>query len=622
MLMRGAFALIATAAALCAASADPPAVGVCGDPLKGPELQIALASRAVIENAVESDDWRSASDELDSLFMALVLRTKESQAGVLAECLAHARLSADMAALAESAEASGPEAIDRIAAFFLANPPLAGRWFMLRDPHRDDLPAAYALLGRMLDELGDKTVRDYFAVVAAACVVHDRPFERSINENKAAAGDPVEIVRYFIDTDARLEVSTRELSPELLLHVVNVTSTPADLAWALERYGNDRNLGNRFFEIAYDYDHYEQGKPKKVTASGRYSLPAIKQYGGVCADQAYFAESVGKAMGVPTAYLVGVGGEVSHAWLGFLQTRGRELEWNFDSGRYEAYKKVRGTITDPQTGATIPDCYLQLIAEWSMTSQRKIASAEALTAAAASLSAFAGKPAADLPELPAELAPAMLKTPRPADAASRLALLKEAVSIAPSFVPAWLGVKAMAEGGELDHGVLDEWCRALDRVCGRSYPDFTHEILESMFESVEDPRQRVELYEWAFGRVIRARPDLAAIIRLRQGEAFESVGDLDNAWRAFDDILRKFPNDTAMTPVAAQNAGRLLGKNNRLAEMVPHLDALLARLDRPDSAMMFRNQSNYYKVAQYKAAICIKIGDQAGAVEALRMLGN
>ena len=61
---------------------------------------------------------------------------------------------------------------------------------------------------------------------------------------------------------------------------------------------------------------------KKVTAAG-WSLPNILQHGGVCADQAYFAVTVGKSIGVPTAYTIGLGGEVGHAWVGFLQARGK-----------------------------------------------------------------------------------------------------------------------------------------------------------------------------------------------------------------------------------------------------------------------------------------------------------
>src|SRR2546423_11586627 len=37
--------------------------------------------------------------------------------------------------------------------------------------------------------------------------------------------------------------------------------------------------------------------------------------------------------------------------------------WNFDEGRYEAYRGVVGNVTDPLTRKRIPDAYVSLLAE-------------------------------------------------------------------------------------------------------------------------------------------------------------------------------------------------------------------------------------------------------------------
>ena len=78
-------------------------------------------------------------------------------------------------------------------------------------------------------------------------------------------------------------------------------------------------------------------------------LPNLVRFGGVCSDQAYFASTVAKAMGVPSAVITGTGPDVGHAWIGYLEVRGREAAWNLESGRYDAYKNVRGVAADPQT---------------------------------------------------------------------------------------------------------------------------------------------------------------------------------------------------------------------------------------------------------------------------------
>src|SRR5262249_20341397 len=121
-------------------------------------------------------------------------------------------------------------------------------------------------------------------------------------------------------------------------------------------------VGGRFFDIRYDFNHLRRGTPKQVTLEG-FTLQNIAKFGGVCADQAYFAMSVGKAIGVPTALAVGEGGRSAHAWVGFLQAQNGRGSWNFDIGRYEAYQGVRGDVVDAQTRREIPDSYVSLLAE-------------------------------------------------------------------------------------------------------------------------------------------------------------------------------------------------------------------------------------------------------------------
>ena len=62
--------------------------------------------------------------------------------------------------------------------------------------------------------------------------------------------------------------------------------------------------------------------------------------------------------GVPACYVRGRNGDVSHAWVGFVERGRRGLEWNFSSGRYRSYEDVEGRVRNPQTGASVPDAYL------------------------------------------------------------------------------------------------------------------------------------------------------------------------------------------------------------------------------------------------------------------------
>ncbi|MCA9304254.1 MAG: hypothetical protein KC996_09035, partial [Phycisphaerales bacterium] len=222
---------------------------------------------------------------------------------------------------------------------------------LLVDDH-DDIDGVFTLAGRLAGERA-QAVEHFPALAAALCVVHDNPYQRSINENRVKSPDPIEIFDYFVSNNTRMTNDLSTMPAELLVHVVDVTESIEQLEWALNTYGRFPQIGDRFFEISYDYDHFRRNTPKKVTEAGDYRIQSIKQYGGVCADQAYFAESVAKACGIPSCYVRAAGADVSHAWIGFLETKGRSRAWNFDEGRYEAYQNLRGQIRDPQTGEVV-----------------------------------------------------------------------------------------------------------------------------------------------------------------------------------------------------------------------------------------------------------------------------
>src|SRR5205807_3987797 len=121
-------------------------------------------------------------------------------------------------------------------------------------------------------------------------VVHhgDKPLERHINENTAKGADPIEIFDYYVKNESRMYFGIRNVPAELLAYVVDTTASVEEMGWALQKYAGDKEVGKRFFDVKYDYDNFRKGTPKKITTLG-FTLPNILKYGGVCADQAYFA---------------------------------------------------------------------------------------------------------------------------------------------------------------------------------------------------------------------------------------------------------------------------------------------------------------------------------------------
>ncbi len=105
------------------------------------------------------------------------------------------------------------------------------------------------------------------------------------------------------------------------------------------RYRMDKAAGGRDL-----YDHY--------------TLAEIKQKGGVCVDQAYFASMTAKANGIPAMTISGEGDRGAHAWFGYEESR---TSWNLSTGRYKD-NYAAGTTRDPQTHRTIKEQELRELA--------------------------------------------------------------------------------------------------------------------------------------------------------------------------------------------------------------------------------------------------------------------
>ena len=91
-----------------------------------------------------------------------------------------------------------------------------------------------------------------------------------------------------------------------------------------------------------------------------YRLADIKEKGGICVDQGYFAAMAGKAKGLPTLFFTGQGDSGGHAWFGYLDAPGR---WVTDCGKYAEENYPVGQAMDPQTWKPITDTELTFLAK-------------------------------------------------------------------------------------------------------------------------------------------------------------------------------------------------------------------------------------------------------------------
>lgn len=559
---------------------------------------------ATLDQLEKDGDFAAARNALSALFDQVAIHSPLSQPDDFRQAALAVRL------VQQLALAEGEIRMDLLK-LLRANPRLAQAVCFSIKPEHQRPQRVHAMLHRFAQVRGD-LLEPYANLVTAICLVHDRPFVRAINENTTSAPDPLFIFDYFVQNESRTSFGIRNMPTELLIYVVDVTADIDELSWSLNRYSRDRDIGKRFFEIKYDEGHFVRGRPKRVTEEG-FTMQNILRYGGVCADQAYFAMTVGKALGVPTTYTFGRASDVSHAWVGFLQSNGRTASWNFDAGRYEAYQGVRGIVMDPQTRQLIPDSHVSLLAGLAMADEASRYQAAGMVDAAKRLK--------DVERRRNFAPPPLVESEdrsRTADLASQLSIVEAALRIAPEYAPGWFFVSDRAEDLSLQQ--KRHWANALHRLCGNKYLDFQLAVLVPMVQNVKNVQDQNALWNAAFDR-FSSRHDLAAEIRMLQGKMWEADGNLNRAGMCYEDIITRYANAGHFVVDALAEAERLLRENGR-ADMVPTLYAnAWSQIRKPQRmAEPFAQQSNWWRVGNRYAQLLQQAGRQRDAQNVVRQL--
>jgi hypothetical protein len=232
----------------------------------------------------------------------------------------------------------------------------------------DHLPNVMAIL-EGLHRRGDEKFEKYSSLALAIALVYDvkpPPYWPHFQVSQASLPrilvNPAETYERLIreDTMGRTYHRIARLRAEELKFVVDSAAPPSELTWS------EANVPYPLddFEQAYLMIKYRTDRASDyalMTWTGQpYTLQAIKQEGGICVDQAYFATEAGKARGVPTLLFSGAGQDARHAWFGYLDA---ERRWRLDAGRYAEQRLVTGNALDPQTWMEMSDHELEFLSE-------------------------------------------------------------------------------------------------------------------------------------------------------------------------------------------------------------------------------------------------------------------
>lgn len=476
--------------------------------------------------------------------------------------------------------------------------------------------AVLATLDALRTKFSAKQLEEMANLTAAICVVYDKPVVKQVNENQGKGVSAVEAFTYYTRFESKMVFSPRTTPVELLIYMIDPGAQLDELAWALDRYDGQREIGPRYSEIHYDNDHFKRGKEKKITTEG-FNLFNIKKYGGICADQAHFASTVGKSIGVPAVVDSGQASDVAHAWLGFLKIQGKRVEWNFDAGRYDQYEDIRGTVTDPQTGAQIPDGTLALSAESLSVPDAARQASTAMVDAAIRLRKLSGSPSVSGLEITAKTA---ARTAKPQD---RLALLQASLSLFSANHRAWNALSAMASAKELTLDQKKQWTESLQRYCGDRYPDFTLAVLTPMVATIDDTAQQGAIWDALYKRFRGSRPDLATQVLIDQGKMWDKAGQPDKAYDCYTSAAYQFITKSPASVEALERCETMLQARHTPSAIVDVYANAWKRLTKPsDMAQEFMTASNWHRVGSRYAELLDADGQARKAEQIRKALGE
>jgi len=481
--------------------------------------------------------------------------------------------------------------------FLMANHELAATLVFLNAPGQQNVAQVYHRLAAMRRALGPMVVA-YPNLTAAICAVLYKPLTMHINENTVHSPDPVALFKYYVRYRRSMYFGIRNVPARLLIYVVDSCSTIRSMTWALNKYHGDSMVGQLFFRVPYDYSTYLHGTKKEVDIKG-YNLPNILHYGGVCADQAFFASQVGKAIGVPTAYDVGMSSVVGHAWVGFLQQVGNQAAWNFNVGRYTEYRGVVGVVQNPITRRHEPDSFMSLSSQFIGTTQRQRWNAVVLTDAALRLMSFSATHGTfSPPALPAEVYGCSSKA-LGNSVPVQLALLKRSVHQCDGYAESWMLVGYLASKGKLTLAEKTLWAGALMRLCGQRYPDFAMAVVQPMIISVKNPVQQNKFWNRAFRIFAPTRFDLAAEVRMMQARLWRKAGHYNRAGIYLMDVINQYANAGPFILNALHQAVAILRQQKHSNRITKLYEVTWSRIKAPPRmADPFMHESNWYQVGK------------------------
>ena len=436
----------------------------------------------------------------------------------------------------------------QIMAWLNQNPDVKELLFTSIDPDTDRVEPALSVF-KDLYHVGPDKLKTYANVAVACAVVWDDPKSvydyrghqvrtQSVLPEGVMTNRHVENYKYLIENDAALKGTVAHLPWEMLVHVVNQYTPVAERNWVLSNYLKRKSqIGTTYKEVKYDTEMLRTemrngpGKGECRIGGKPYTLENLKQFGGVCAQQADYASRVAKSLSIPAEYVGGEGNSGGrHAWVMWVEIKSATKDKLdvalLSEGRYLLDQYYVGTLKDPKSGREITDREMEM------------------SLAAIVFAPNAGRQA----DLLMRAFP-VVKEKKQYEPKQQLDYIKKVIEIYNHNDRAWSERAALLKSGALTDAVGAVNVSDMAIRVFNNYPDFSWKYADDLLTPVKDKQTRARQFEKMVTRYEQlGRPDLACEARIRLAEYQVDAKDYKNAAEGLSKTIAKFPSEGRYVP--------------------------------------------------------------------------
>lgn len=436
-------------------------------------------------------------------------------------------------------------------AFLEKNVDIREELYTAIDPKFDDVAAALTLFKQLHTQFPAK-IKAYYELAIAVAVTWDKErnvyhYENQQNRVHAIMPEPlsgaIDNFKYLTDAESIMQGRVQFLPWEFLVHSVNDTTPVAERIWAVNNYLPKRVMfGECYSQVPYDHEMLRTNDRVCKMDGKLYTLENLRQFGGVCAQQADFAARVGKSLGVPAEYITGEGIQQGlHAWVMWIelkQATAGGIAFTLEShGRYGGDFYYVGLLRDPRTGERITDRQLEMRLQTVGMNVKAKRQAERIMAA--------------YPSIRDELAMPVKE---------QMSFLSDLLNLCLGNEQGWHALADVSKTATLtraDEKVLvtavDDLFRTFAKV-----PDFTWEVFDDLIGFRKEEKDKIALYQRLVQLYDQAkRPDLACQAATVLADKLAAETKQLEACQALMATILRYPTEGRYVPALVDKMDKL-----------------------------------------------------------------